>query len=342
MKSILITGGAGYVGSVLTEQLLQEGYAVTVYDRFFFGRTLVDPIPACGRLTLIRGDIREINAEAFENVDAVIHLAALSNDPTCDLDPVLTEEINLNGTMTAARLAKEAGVRHFILSSSCSVYGEGTGPTIFTEESSPRPVSLYARMKLEAERQLLEMADETFMTTILRNATVYGISRRMRFDLVVNVMVLHAYKNHKIYVTGGGQQWRPLIHVRDLARVFLEILEAPKPKIVNEIFNVGSNDQNYQVSQLAQMVCERVPYTNIEWVPDDPDKRNYRVDFSKIQGILGFAPTHQVSDGIQEIYDGLRRGMLEENIRTKTVGFYRYLIDAERLVSELSLSGRML
>ena len=340
MKTLLI-GGGGYLGTVLTAQLLEEGHSVRVYDRFYFGKSLFAHYDDDRRVELLRGDSRSVDRSVFEGVDSVVLLAALSNDPTADLDPSLTQSINLDGTLQAAQVAKDAGVRRIVFSSSCSVYG--AAPEGHLHEDSPkRPVSLYAKLKITAEDALNELATDDYVVTSLRHATVYGPSPRMRFDLVVNLMTLHAFKNQKIYVMGGGEQWRPLVHVRDVARAFLTALSAPAAKVQREAFNVGSDEQNYQVKTIAAMVAQNVPGTAIEVVPDDPDKRTYQTSFRKIREQLGFTPAHQVPDAVREIHDALRLAHMDDGIRTKTLAFYRYLLEAERLVRDLSIDGKLL
>lgn len=340
MKTVLVTGGAGYIGSVLTELLLDAGYTVRVLDRMFFGQHLLAPLANRQGLTLLKHDVRYVEPDLFEGVDVVVDLAGISNDPASDLDPAITEQINLGGTMRVADLAKAAGVSRYIFSSSCSIYGEG-GSTVLDEQSPKAPVSLYARMKIQAEEQLSKLHDDTFSVTFLRNATVYGLSYRMRFDLVINIMTLYAYKNRKIFVLGGGQQWRPLVHVRDVARAFMTVIEAPVEKVGGEAFNVGSNDQNYQIYGIAQMVRDVVPHTQLEMVPDDPDKRSYHVNFDKISRVLGYNVEKSAYEGIVEIKQALEKGRIDDSISTKTVHYYRYLLDAERIVRELSHNGKI-
>lgn len=340
MPTVLVTGGAGYIGSVLTEMLLDKGYAVRVLDRMFFGEHLIAPLAQREGLTLIKHDVRYVEPCTFEGVDVVMDLAGISNDPASDLDPSITEQINFGGTMRVADLAKAAGVGRYIFSSSCSIYGEG-GTSVLDERSPKAPVSLYAKMKIQAEDELIKLNDDRFAVTFLRNATVYGLSYRMRFDLVINIMTLYAYKNRKIFVLGGGQQWRPLVHVRDVARAFIAAMEAPREKVAGEAFNVGSNDQNYQIYGIAQMVRDVVPHTQLEMVPDDPDKRSYHVGFDKISRVLDYKVEKSAYEGIVEVKQALEKGRIDDAINTKTVHYYRYLLDAERLVRELSYNGKI-
>ncbi len=340
MKTVLVTGGAGYIGSVLTEMLLDAGHRVRILDRFFFGRDLIADLDGRDGLTLVRDDIRFAPERVMDGVDVVIDLAGISNDPACDLDPAITEAINLRGPVRIAEMAKRAGVSRYLFASSCSIYGQG-GSDLLDEQSQKAPVSLYARSKIEAEEALAAMCDDSFAVTFLRNATVYGLSYRMRFDLIINIMTLYAYKNRKIYVTGGGKQWRPLVHVRDVARAFMLVMDAPVAKVSGQAFNVGSNEQNYQVYQVAQIVRDVVPHTDLEVVPDDPDKRSYKVVFDKIAAVLGYRVEKSPYEGVVEIKQALERGRIEDTIRTKTVGYYRYLLDAEKLLREVMYEGRV-
>ena len=360
MKTVLVAGGGGYIGSVLTELLLEAGHRVRVLDRMFFGRQVLAPLEKRAELTILKDDIRYADVSAFEGVDVVMDLAGISNDPAADLAPVITEQINHEGALHIARLAKQAGVSRYIYSSSCSVYGHngsengngngnghahaygnGNGNGRLVETSPKAPVSLYARTKIAAEAGLLGMNDDNFAVVFLRNATVYGVSYRMRFDLVINLMTLSAYRNRKLFVLGGGQQWRPLVHVRDVARAFLLMMDAPREKVAGQAFNVGSNEQNYQIYQIAQMVRDVVPHTDLEVVPDDPDKRSYNVSFDRIEQELGFRVEKSAYEGIVEVKQALERGKVDDSVKTKTVQYYKYLLEAERLLQEVSYKGRI-
>lgn len=337
---VLLIGGGGYIGIPLAEELLSRGHAVRVLDRFYFGRDLFESIQGNPSLELVQGDLREPDANAFQGVDAVVLLGALSNDPCADLDPRLSHEINMDGTLRCAALAKAAGAKRLVFSSSCSVYGAGNG--LLTEQSVTNPVSLYAKLKLEAEGRLHELASDDFCVTSLRHATVFGFAPRMRFDLVVNLMTLTAFQQGKIYVLGGGLQWRPLVHVRDVGLAFVKVLESDAKLVQGEIFNVGSDEQNLRVRDVATLVAKVVPNTKVEQVPSDADNRDYHVTFAKIANVLGYKTRYSVEAGAREVYEALVAGRTSDQIRTRTLAFYKYLLDAERLVRELSLNGKML
>ena len=338
MSTVMVTGGAGYIGSVLSEQLADAGHNVRILDRLFFGRDLVADLLERPEIELVKDDIRYAEPSAFQGVDVVMHMAGISNDPASDLDPDITNEINLEATIRTAEMAKRAGVERFIFASSCSIYGAGDG-VILDEQSPKAPVSHYARTKIDSEERLAALNDDSFAVTFLRNATVYGLSYRMRFDLVINIMTLYAYRNRKIYVTGGGQQWRPLVHVSDVARAFITVMNAERDLVAGEAFNVGSNDQNYQIYNIAQMVRDVVPNTDLEMVPDDPDKRSYNVTFDKISDVLGYKVERSAYEGIVEVKQALERGRVSDTIETRTVNYYRYLLDAEKLLKEISYNG---
>ena len=338
MTTVLVTGGGGYIGSVLCELLLDAGHQVRVLDRMFFGRQALAHIEGRDAFTVFREDIRYVGPEPFEGADVVIHLAGISNDPACDLDSKITQEVNVDGTMRVAKQAREAGVSRFIFSSSCSVYGASDG-ALLHEDSARAPVSLYARTKIESEEDLMKMHSDDFAVTLLRNGTVYGLSPRMRFDLVINLMTLYAHRNRKIFVLGGGQQWRPLVHVHDVARAFIAVMDAPIDKVAGETFNVGETDHNFQTVRIAQMVRDVLPYTDVELVPDDPDRRTYKVAFDKMRDVLGFEITRTPHEGIVEIKQALERGTVDDGIKSRTVDYYRFLLEAEQTVREVAYEG---
>jgi nucleoside-diphosphate-sugar epimerase len=335
---ILISGAGGYIGSKMVEIFLAAGHEVVAMDRYFFGDNLAD-LQANNNISIIRDDIRLFDKSVLTGVDVVIDLASISNDPASELLPAITNSINYEGAVRIARIAKEMGVKKFIFSSSCSVYG--AGENILNEQSSVAPISTYAKCKLLAEADMLALSDANFSVTILRNGTVYGLSkRRMRFDLIVNLMTSYAWKNRKIYIMGGGKQWRPLVHVDDVIKAFRMVAEEEKgDKINGQIFNVGSNEQNYQVFQVAHMFPDYFDSLVIEETPDDPDPRNYHVSFDKIQLILGYKTDKTVHDGIKEIKDALDKTEITDNMYGRTVDFYRYLIEADKILARVKLNG---
>lgn len=339
---VLVTGGAGYIGSILTETLLRAGHSVRCLDRFFFGRDAVAHLEQeyPERLELVRGDVRWVGPEVLRGVDAVMDLAALSNDPTGELDPRKTMEINFEGRVRIAHLAKEHGVRRYILASSCSIYGFQDG--LLDESSPPNPLTIYAKANLEAEKHVLPLAGSHFTVVVLRQATVYGLSPRMRFDLAINGMVLGLFKKGTIPILRDGTQWRPFVHVRDTARAFLLALDADPSVVVGEIFNVGADEQNVQIFPLAQAVAEAagLPF-QYEWY-GLPDHRSYRVSFRKVRSALGFEPTYTPADGAREIYEALRTGSVNDGIRTITVQWYRHLLEIQSFLRETEIDGVLL
>lgn len=329
-KHILITGAGGYIGSKMVLKYLKMGYFVTALDTYFFGDVFND-LSKNKQLTIIKGDTRFLKRAFLKGVYAIIDLAAISSDPASELNPKLTHEINYKGVLHVANLAKEMGVKKYIFSSSCSVYGGGSG--IFDETSKTFPISTYAKTKVEAEKNLLDLDDNNFTVTVMRNGTIYGLSeRRMRFDLIVNVMTLHALRKSKIYILGGGKQWRPLIHVDDCINAFLYVLKEKKlHKIQKQIFNVGSNEQTLQVIEIAEKIKKHFPNAIIENVPDDPDMRNYRTNFDKIKNILHFKPEKTIDEGVEEIKEALQKGTIEDSMRTRTLECYEYLLLKKRI-----------
>ena len=281
---ILVTGHNGYIGTILSPMLIAAGHDVIGLDSDLYRRcTFGDGMP---QIQGIRKDIRDAEPSDLEGFDAVIHLAALSNDPLGNLNPELTYEINHKASVRLAKLAKQVGVTRFLFSSSCSTYG-AAGDQMLTEEAEFHPVTPYGELKVFVERDVLELADENFSPTFLRNATAYGISPRHRFDIVLNNLVAWAFTTNLVYLKSDGSPWRPIIHIEDISRAFLAVLNAPRDLIYNQAFNVGSNEENYRIRDLADIVRETVPGCQVEYAKDaEPDKRTYRVDFSKIAKTL--------------------------------------------------------
>lgn len=328
-KRIVVTGGAGYIGSVLTELLLDNGYDVTILDRFFFGDTL-GHLRARSGLSTIEGDIRTFDGSILDGAFAVLDLAALSNDPSGELHPERTMDINYRGRVRVAKLARQFGVRHYILASSCSVYG--FQDRILDEQSAPNPLTAYARASLAAEQDILPLGTRDFAVTVVRQATVYGLSPRMRFDLAINGMSLGLATSGKMAVLRPGSQWRPMVHVRDTSRAFLAIVEAGAEAVSGETFNVGSDDQNFQVLPLAESLASAV---GVPFEPawyGEPDHRSYRVSFRKLSGALNYSARFGPADAAREIVGALTSGQVEPGLRTKTVEWYKQLLQQDSRV----------
>ncbi|MEA3189445.1 MAG: hypothetical protein QOD77_27 [Thermoplasmata archaeon] len=334
---VLVTGGAGYIGTVMTDLLLAQGHEVTVLDRFFFGDTLAD-LQAHPRLRLVRADVRKVEPSHFAGVHAVLDLAALSNDPAGELDPQKTLQINHEGRARVARKAKEAGVGRYVVATSCSIYG--FQDDVVDETSKSNPLTTYAEANGLVEQSNLPLASGDFCVTALRQATVYGASRRMRFDLAVNAMALAIHKTGGLKLMRDGTQWRPFVHVRDTCRAFIQVLGTPEKKVNGEIFNVGSAAQNVQLQQLAEQVAKGcgVPL-KFDWYGDG-DHRSYRVSFDKIERVLGYRTEWTPETGAREIALQLRSGRLADAPPTRTVEWYKHLIATQP--QELAADGPIL
>lgn len=309
-QSVLVIGGAGYIGSALTERLLEEGYRVRVLDLLLYGDEAIAEFRGHPRFELIRGDLRHVNTvvRATKGVDAVVHLGAIVGDSACGVCEDLTIKINLEATRTIAEVAKGFGVRRFVFASTCSVYG--ASDELLDERSHLSPLSLYARTKVQSEEILLNMTDAEFAPVILRFGTIYGLSGRPRFDLVVNLLAAKAVQEGEVGIF-GGKQWRPLVHVRDVAEAILLTLRASHDTVCGQIFNVGSNEQNYQIADLGPIIHEMVPTARIITQPQE-DNRNYRVRFDKILNALSFRPRYTVRDGVAEIIEAMESGRITD------------------------------
>ena len=342
MQRVLVTGAGGYIGVPLCERLLEAGYKVLALDRFFFGLDKMGKLSSKPGLEILQEDIRYVDPAILRHVDAVFDLAGLSNDATAEIDPTLTTDINYAGAVRLARAAKEHGVRRYIYSSSASVYGAGHKLGL-TETDEIFPLTEYARSKAEVERSILPLAASDFEVVILRNATAYGLAPRMRFDLVINIMTMRAWKDRVIYVMGGGEQWRPLVHVQDIVEALLLALESPAEKVNGEIFNVGSEDQNYQIQQLVQFVVDIIPHVTVHRIPDDRDKRSYKLSFSKIREVLKFDPSRRVHEGVVEIKQALERSAVDPNDpRCFTLQWYKSIIEWSERIKKLTYKGVVL
>jgi nucleoside-diphosphate-sugar epimerase len=307
VRRVLVVGGAGYVGSVLVRDLLEAGYGVTVLDAFMYGEDALQSLFGRRRIRVVRGDIRDVESvvRAMRDADAVIHLGALVGDPVCALDEEATLDINLHATRTLAWVARGLGVQRFVFASSCSIYGAGEG---VLDESSPlAPVPVYARSKAESERLLLDMADETFAPCVLRFATLYGLSPRPRFDLVVNLLTAKAVTDREMSVFGGSQ-WRPFLHVADAAGAAAHCLTADIDVIRGAVFNVGSDDDNYTLAQMAQVIATQVPGSRVVLQSAAEVEADYHVSFARMRDVLGYTPQRRLPEGVAEIRDAVALG----------------------------------
>jgi nucleoside-diphosphate-sugar epimerase len=338
---ILITGGAGYIGSVLVRELLKSGdHKVKCLDRLFFGKESLEDVISNPNLEIIKDDIRWFDPKILKNVDLVMDLATLSNDPSGELDPSKTLDINYLGRIRVARLSKEYGVKRYILASSCSIYGFQDG--LLDETSKINPLTTYAKANKKAEEDVLPLADSKFTVTVLRFATVYGNSGRMRFDLAINAMVLSLYKGQMIPVMRDGTQWRPFIHIKDVVTAYKLTMSQQPDKINGQIYNVGFDEQNYQILSLAELISKSLNINNgIEWY-GSADFRSYKVSFKKFKETVDFKSEYTLQDGVLEILEELKAGKIQESLKTKTAAWYKHLINSNELISEVSLRNTIL
>jgi nucleoside-diphosphate-sugar epimerase len=307
IQRVLVIGGAGYIGSALLPYLLDKGYKVRLLDMLLYGTEPIEEFLNHPNLEVMQADFRLIDkvVEAIREVDAVVHLGGIVGDPACALDEELTVEINLMATRMIAEVAKGSGVGLFIFASTCSVYGASDQQ--LDERSELNPVSLYARSKIASEKVLLKMTSETFTPVILRFSTIYGLSGRTRFDLVINLLTAKALVDGEITIY-GGDQWRPFLHVDDAARAIMLILDSPHDLVRNQVFNVGSNEQNYTIRQIGELIHQQIPQAKIVNQSEVSDQRNYWVNFNKISGSLNFKPQWNVDDGVKQVIQALESG----------------------------------
>lgn len=296
---VLITGHNGYVGSVMGQVLSDRGHEIHGLDTDLFRECLIGPPPPSVPET--RRDIRDVTEDDLRGYDAVIHLAALCNDPLGNMDPELTFEINHRASLRLARLAKTAGVSRFVFASSCSLYGVA-GDSTLQEDAPFNPITPYGESKVLLERDLGRLADDEFSPTYMRNATAYGFSPRLRADVVLNNLVAAAVTSGKVLIKSDGTPWRPIVHLEDFSRAFAGALEAPRELVHDEAFNVGRTEENYRVSDLAEIVADVVPGSTVEYSEDGgPDPRSYRVDCSKLESTLSYEPRWNARRGAEEL-----------------------------------------
>ena len=312
---VLVTGHDGYVGSVLTDIFQEAGHQVVGMDSGLFSNLMYFGEPP-REVESLQLDIRDVEPDHLSGFDAVVHLAAISNDPVGDLNPDATYAINHRATITLANAAKEAGVERFLFASSCSLYGsQGDG---YVDESADfNPLTPYGESKVLSEADLLPMADDDFTPTFLRNATAYGVSPRLRGDVVVNNLTGFAFATGEVYLKSDGSSWRPLIHIRDMSRAFLAVMEADRGKVHGEAFNIGATDENYQIRDVAKLVSGVVPGSEVtlsEEATNDP--RSYKVTCAKFESAFpGAVPEWTVQEGIEELYEAfLRNGLVMEDL----------------------------
>lgn len=335
---VLVTGHLGYIGVVLTPMLQAEGYEVVGMDSDLFrASSFGEKSP---EVPNIQKDVRDAKLEDLKGFDAVLHLAGLSNDPLGDIDAQLTYDINHKATVRLAELAKKAGVKRFVFSSSCSTYGAG-GDGLLTEESEFNPVTPYGKSKVYSERDIMPLADENFCPTFLRNATAFGTSPKLRFDLVVNNLTAWAYTTGKVHLKSDGSAWRPLVHIADISLAFIAVLKAEREVVFNEAFNIGVPDENYQVREIAEMVRDSVPGSELRFASGaSADTRNYRVSFEKaITRLEYYKPQWTVKKGIEQCYEAYKKhGVTLEEFEGPR---YQRLAHIKKLIESGAIDSRL-
>jgi nucleoside-diphosphate-sugar epimerase len=340
---VLLTGHTGYIGTVMAPLLANAGHEIVGLDSDLFAQCTFGAEPRA--FPAIRKDVRDVELADLKGFDAVIHLAGLSNDPLGNINPDLTYDINHRASVHLAKLAKQAGVSRYLFSSSCSLYG-AAGDKILDETADFSPVTPYARSKVLVEQEVAPLASRDFSPVYLRNATAYGVSPRLRFDLVLNNLVAFALTTGKVYIKSDGTPWRPIVHIEDISRAFLAALEAPREVIHNQAFNVGRSEENYQVRDLAEIVRQTVPGCEVSYASDaGPDTRCYRVSFAKIMNALpAFKPVWDARKGAKELYDTyVKVGLRAEDFegpRYMRIAHIKGLLASGRLDSTLRWTAK--
>jgi nucleoside-diphosphate-sugar epimerase len=338
---VVVTGNRGYIGAVMVPMLQAAGHEVTGFDTDLYHECSFGPFTQ--DVPQISKDLRDVEPSDLKGFDAVIHLAALSNDPLGNLNRQLTYDINLHASVRLADAAKRAGVGRYIFSSSCSNYG-AAGDGLMKETSPLNPVTAYGESKVAVEKEVSPLGDGSFTPIFLRSATAYGASPMLRFDLVLNNLVAWAVTSGKVHIKSDGSPWRPIVHIEDISRAFIAMLKAPREKVFNQAFNVGRSQENYRVREIADIVKETVPNCQIEYATDaSPDTRNYRADFTRIATTVPeFQPVWTARKGAQQMYELFKEAKLTvedfEGPRYKRIDHIKKLMAAGRLTNELRWS----